>query len=367
MNYKETLFFVARSLTVNHEKHNYEFVRNQIQDKKVDWDNVVQLSTQHYVFPALYCNLKRAELLQDIPTDLVEYMEHITQLNRERNTQILEQAKEINSLLKKNSIEPIFLKGTGFLLQNFYHDIGERMVGDIDFIVPYIDYENAARILESKGYKSYWKKKYKYPQFKHYDRLVKEGLTAAVEIHKELVKEGHHQNFNYQMISKNIDETSSEKVMSYGNQLCLSIIAKQINDNGQFFDDIALRNAYDVFLLSQKTDSLKSIEDLKDIFNPLNNFLAICNQTLNVKSIKFKENEESSKAIEHFHKIIENPTYRKQHYNRTARKLFFKARSKFILQAFTRKENRIWMYNRFLDKEWQREKLIQLKLAKPKS
>ena len=33
-----------------------------------------------------------------------------------------------------NNIQPIFLKGTAFLLQNIYEDVGERMVGDIDII-----------------------------------------------------------------------------------------------------------------------------------------------------------------------------------------------------------------------------------------
>ncbi len=126
MNYKETLFFVARALTINHEKHNFDFIKKQIKENLVDWGKVVQLSTKHYVFPALYCNLKRANLIELVPKDLVEYMEHITQLNRERNQQIITQAKEINELLLENDITPIFLKGTGNLLEGLYEDIAER-------------------------------------------------------------------------------------------------------------------------------------------------------------------------------------------------------------------------------------------------
>ena len=44
-------------------------------------------------------------------------MEHITNLNRERNQQIITQAKELNTLLLKNNITPIFLKGTGNLIR----------------------------------------------------------------------------------------------------------------------------------------------------------------------------------------------------------------------------------------------------------
>ena len=101
MNYKETLFFVGKCLTISHEEHNKIIVENQLKSGNVNWDNVVKLSTEHYVFPALYCNLKRAKFLHYLPKELVNYMEHITDLNRERNLQIIEQAKEINELLFK--------------------------------------------------------------------------------------------------------------------------------------------------------------------------------------------------------------------------------------------------------------------------
>jgi len=128
MNYKETLFFVAKCLTINHEEHNEIIIKNLLKSNAVDWDAVVKLSTAHYVFPALYCNLKRASFLAYLPEELVEYMKYITDLNRDRNKEIIEQAKELNELLLQNKITPIFLKGTGNLLEGLYEDIGERMV-----------------------------------------------------------------------------------------------------------------------------------------------------------------------------------------------------------------------------------------------
>ena len=78
-------------------------------------------------------------------------MKHITDLNRERNTQIIAQAQELNSLLLENNIRPIFLKGTGNLLAGIYEDISERMVGDIDFIFSKEDYPKAITILREFG------------------------------------------------------------------------------------------------------------------------------------------------------------------------------------------------------------------------
>ena len=61
-------------------------------------------------------------------------MKHITDLNRDRNKQIISQAQDLNTLLLNNNITPIFLKGTGNLLEGLYDDIAERMLGDIDFL-----------------------------------------------------------------------------------------------------------------------------------------------------------------------------------------------------------------------------------------
>lgn len=135
MNYKETLFFIAKSLTISFEEKNRDQIEFILKTTDIDWEAVVKVSTSHYVFPDVYCNLKRANFLKYLPSDLVSYMKHITNLNRDRNAQILLQAHELNKLLLANNITPIFLKGTGNLLEGLYEDIGERMIGDIDFIV----------------------------------------------------------------------------------------------------------------------------------------------------------------------------------------------------------------------------------------
>ena len=80
MTYKETLFFVGKCLTITLEKKNRFEIEQELKKGDIDWDNVVKVSTGQFVFPALYCNLKRAGFLGYLPNDLVEYMKHITDL-----------------------------------------------------------------------------------------------------------------------------------------------------------------------------------------------------------------------------------------------------------------------------------------------
>ena len=183
MNYKETLYFIAKCLTISLEAKNRQEIEKQLKSKSIEWDAVVRVSTAHYVFPALYCNLKRVNFLHYLPEDLVDYMMFITNLNRERNEQIIIQSQELNNHLLSNNVTPIFLKGTGNLLAGLYDDIAERMVGDIDFIVSKEDFPKAVTHLREFGYD---KKIFQKLPYRHYPRVIKKGSIAGVEIHKEL-------------------------------------------------------------------------------------------------------------------------------------------------------------------------------------
>ena len=104
MNYKETLFFVAKCLTISLEEKNRNEIEFILKTTDIDWDMVVKVSTGHYVFPALYCNLQRANFLHYLPEELVTFMKHITYLNRERIEEIITQARELNTLLLATNI-----------------------------------------------------------------------------------------------------------------------------------------------------------------------------------------------------------------------------------------------------------------------
>ncbi|WP_334055687.1 nucleotidyltransferase domain-containing protein [Polaribacter sp. P097] len=365
MNYRETLFFIAECLTINTISKNKKRIENQLKINAVNWDDIVKLSTAHYVFPALFCNLKKAKFLAYLPEDLVAYMQHITNLNRERNQGIIDQAKELNNLLIANQIQPVFLKGTGNLLEGLYEDIAKRMVGDIDFIFSKEDYPKVISILETNGYKKVHQTEYDFPSFKHHPRLQKEGTIAAVEIHKELLIEKYADEFNYELIAKDVQEINGFKVMSYKNQLALSIIAKQINDAGFYYKDLALRNAYDVFLLSQKTKALSAFDHFNALKNPLNCFLASCYSAFNKpECLAYKSTLEIEEYLSIFEAQLNNSSLRTKNFKAAERKLFIKSRANILYKSIFDKEYRKWLSKRVTDKNWQQEKLVQLGFKK---
>ena len=360
MSYKETLYFIATCLTISLEEINRQSIEKQLQSDTIDWDAVVKVSTAHYVFPALYCNLNRSGFLQYLPQELVSYMEHIANLNRERNQQIITQAKDLNTLLLVNNITPIFLKGTGNLLADLYEDIAERMVGDIDFIFSKEDYPKVITVLREFGYSDVGKYEYHFPAQKHYRRLQKENNIAAVEIHQELLLEKYAKEFNYSFVEKDSQVVNGVTVLSYANKLNLSIIANQINDSGSYYKTMALRNAYDVFLLSKKTNAKNAVNTLDKLTRPLNCFLAACYEVFNkIESLEYNKNAKTASYLSVFNSQFINSRKTKRYHKIIKSYLFIKVRLNILIKAILYKDCRDWLIKRLTDKNRYKEKLLQ--------
>jgi hypothetical protein len=361
MNYKKTLLFVAKCLTITHEKQNRSTIEHELRSGNIDWDNVVKLSTAHYVFPALYCNLKRANFLHYLPQDLVGYMKHITELNRDRNLKIIKQAKEINELLLANNITPVFLKGTGNLLEGLYEDISERMIGDIDFIVDKSIADRTLKILSKNQYKHISNPLSKLDYIKHYPRMVKTKSINAIEVHLEMTLKKFSPIFNYQTVKTNLRTKDNFTLLSHEHQITHTIINKQLNDYGYLTKNIALRNYYDLFLLSFKTNTLNSISKFPTIFKQLNSFLAIASFIFpNTQSISFKKKPNVIHYKNSVLKLLNHPKQAKR------RVIFFKLyfitniRLKLLVKALYSKYHFIFVLNKLSDIKWYK-RLLSIK------
>jgi hypothetical protein len=365
LNYKETLFFVAKCLTISLEEKNRDELECILKTTDVDWEAVVKLSTSHYVFSAMYCNFKRADFLKYLPVDLVDYMKHITDLNRDRNKQIIGQAQELNSLLLANSITPIFLKGTGNLLADLYEDIAERMVGDIDFIFSKEDYPKAIKVLIEFEYSAVPSLGFNRRHFRHFTRLQKENNIAAVEIHSELLIEKYANEFNYSFVEKDSQVVNGNTVLSYANKLNLSIIANQINDSGFYYKKMALRNAYDVFLLSKKTNAKDAVHSLDKLSHPLNCFLAACDEVFDsVDSLEYNKTKKAAAYLRDFKSQLNNASKNIRRHNRLKNYLFIKSKIIDIYKNFLYKDFRVWLFNTLTNKNWYKRKLVQFGIRK---
>jgi hypothetical protein len=363
LNYKETLYFISKCLTISLEEENKQEIEKQLKSTSIDWEAVVKVSTSHYVFPAIYCNFKRTDFLKYLPQELVNYMQHITNMNRERNQQIITQAKELNTLLLANNITPIFLKGTGNLLAGIYEDIAERMVGDIDLILSKEDYPKANILLREFGYD---KEIHQELPYRHYPRIIRKDSIAGVEIHKELLIEKYANEFYYSFVAKDSQVIRGATVLSYANKLNLSIIANQINDNGFYYKTMALRNAYDVFILSKKTSAKAAVNTLDKLRHPLNCFLAACYEVFDrVDSLKYNNTKKTAYYLSVFNNQFTDKKRTKRRYKQVNAYLLLKYRLNIIYKALTNKVYCVWLLKKLSSLDFYKRRLgIKGKITK---
>ena len=171
--------------------------------------------------------------------------------------------------------------------------------------------------------------------------------------------------FNYNFVEKDSQFINDISVLSYAKKLNLSIIANQINDNGFYYKTMALRNAYDVFLLSKKTNAKDALQALDKLTNPLNCFLAACYEVFNkVDSLEYNKTLKTAYYLSVFKSQFINSRQSKRRHNRIKSYLFIKARINILYKAFFQKEYRFWLFKRLTDKNYYKDIGNQLGIKK---
>ncbi|HAQ21333.1 MAG TPA: hypothetical protein DCR40_19190 [Prolixibacteraceae bacterium] len=263
MTYKELFYFTGHCLALDEHPLFRERVielfadARNIQNSTFKIQNFIQLCSDHLIIPAIYLKLKAHDILKYLPEDFIQAFKEIYDLNRERNQQILRQIDDITAVLNKENIQPVFLKGAANLLDGIYSDVGERMIGDIDFLVKEEDYFRTAAILEGKGYKHDEIYYTDLKSRKHYPSLCKEGEIAPVEIHWLPVRHEHTGQYNAGVVlrdQKAVPEKPGLYVPSDEHKLIHTFIHDQLEDRGYAYKQSSFRGLYDLYLLSKRID-----------------------------------------------------------------------------------------------------------------
>lgn len=308
MTKHESISIICKILTLGTSNSHKNTITSLIKNSNINWDDIVKISTQYYVFPSLYTNLHSANMLSLLPDDLVAFMEHIYSLNAERNKAILTQCHEINQVLNQHHIFPIFLKGTGYLLSNLYTDIGERMIGDIDILVPKKRALEAWKIMIQNGYINLEGENTVLLTFsKHGPRQAHPNKIAALEVHRKLLRNSTN-TFYENTIGHTVKTESGLLVLNHQYQIWLSALSNYLEDFGYYGQTTPLRNFYDTYLLSQTEDTKNSISLIKKYSKYVNSYLITCNYFFNIPNkLTYNNTTEATTYLTSLLKDIENP------------------------------------------------------------
>ena len=164
--------------------------RRWLEAPGIDWLQLSLLASHHLVSPALYGSLRRANALTPLPREFAAALAELAALNRRRNERILAQLDTVAAILARAGITPTLLKGTATLLTD-PRALDERIVGDIDLLVPGDRVEDAKATLLAAGFVRHrpvtLKLRLHYRVMHDTEPLLRSDHVTHVEIHRRFL------------------------------------------------------------------------------------------------------------------------------------------------------------------------------------
>ena len=241
---------------------------NSISVDNIDYNNIVRLFSSYLLLPALYLRIKKNNLRKFFPPDLYSYLKNIYEINLKRNKIFIEEVNNIKDIFAEKNLKILFIKSSSMYVENLSDKIGERMIGDIDFLVRKKDIDLVVNLLSLSGYNS--NLRYKLWQTKHIPRMVGSNKLFAIEPHIELLIYRKRKN----LCSKEFWEKSKKNHIYYQALVC--ILNSQINDYNHLFAKIDYRCINDIYNLEKYSNKVL-FNDLKKLNIYVKRFLIITN------------------------------------------------------------------------------------------
>ncbi|MDA9121213.1 nucleotidyltransferase family protein [Flavobacteriales bacterium] len=104
------------------------------------------------LLPTLYLRIRQEEGFED---EWVGRIKGVYKQGWAKNQLLLSSTSKVASFLSENGIPSILLKGVSLLLGS-YKDVGGRMMGDVDMLIPSINTREACELMLANGWKCRW-------------------------------------------------------------------------------------------------------------------------------------------------------------------------------------------------------------------
>lgn len=358
MTTKELFYLAGKSLALNEHPGFAREIVERLNASESDCQRFVQLCSEHLIIPAIYIQFHDHGILPQLEPELVDELAQIYHLNKQRNIQILCQIDEVVTELDRENIQAVFLKGTANLYDGLYTDIGERMIGDIDFLVKEEDYLKAGRILEAAGYCHDEKTTYTdYTHRKHYPALHKPGTIALVEIHRQVISERFSSGLSAAQLWK--DQVKSRTISRRAvpcdrDKVIHTFLHSQLEDHSHAYRHQSLRDMYDLYLLSKRIN-LADVKVIPAYQKKYTDWLMLTHEILSIRSPHFSGDQERRFYTHSFNLALKFPSMGNLLVivQKAAHLLFYRYMGG-MLKMISCRDTRQAVYRRLTDAAWYR-------------
>lgn len=310
MSNKKLFYFTGQCLALNAHPEYCEEIRFRVGSGEINTDDFITFCDNHLVIPSVYYNLKKYGLTDLFPSDYINHLAVIYLRNKQRNLEIIRQVQEINLTLQAVNIIPVYLKGTGNLLDNLYPDTGMRMIGDIDVLVLEKDYLKAAEKIMGLGYRYEKGIYYDVTRAKHFPRLFRSDVPNDIEIHRLPVDQKFCKYVSTEEIFEMKVQVSGQAnsfVPCDEHKVIINFIHAQLSNLGHWFRRNSMRDMYDMELLLKRTQFSKVLLMSKEK-RKLTSWMILNQRVLGGEgAVDWKEFPAAGKFIQKYDWYLEHP------------------------------------------------------------
>ena len=219
--------------------------------EEINYEKLVIYCSRQLILPAIYVNLRQKGCLRYLNAQFRRYLKEIYQINYNRNTKLISEIHCISELFQKNNLKHVFLKGSALLIGEFYSDIGERMINDIDILVEEKNIKKVERLMNEFSYHPLKNYTFFQENNKHLHRMTKQGKIFAVEIHKKLFSYKEKYIDLNDMIF-NCEKKNSIPIPDINKLHIHNILNSQLNDYGSKLLNYSVKSFYDMYKINLK-------------------------------------------------------------------------------------------------------------------
>ena len=185
MNRTRTLAFLCQCLAY-WDADLTAVARKTIEQGRVNWQQVINCASRHNIAPTLYSSLNRSGLFTQLPDDGAEFLYAVWSLNRQRNRTMRQALVDVCGHLNTIGVTPLLLKGAVALTPGAYSGAFDRIIGDLDLLMPAGRTGECGDVLQKNGFIPY-RDSWGGEQHHHEAPLQHPEYPVKIELHRSVI------------------------------------------------------------------------------------------------------------------------------------------------------------------------------------
>ena len=286
----------------------------------LDWEEVANIAGAHSIVQALYPALVEKHAIDSVPDEFLNYIKHLSELNYDRNSMMKVQLIEAVSHMNSLGIKPLLMKGAAHLVLDTFSNISDRLLTDLDILVPENDIKRISKALIEIGYQFDEENINFIETHHHYPPLIKQNECAMIELHRELMFHEQQHVFPTEHAWKNtIDITLSEnaqaKVLNPTYRIFHSFLHSSLVDSLHLRGYVEIRQLHELartqFMYSSNIDwkVMQKYAQENGVGMQLNANLFVASKFMDIPQFMEIINNHATSAALHYYRVCSKLKY----------------------------------------------------------